>query len=131
MPESEWITVLKVLVGGGVLALLGGGARVWFSAWRADKDRRAKAIEDERAREEKRRQDELDRLRADLRDAWNRVQNGQERFESLLMDAAAKGQDDKRERSEMIAMLAKFHELSFAMIRATEEATKARAKDAP
>lgn len=131
MPESEWITVLKVLVGGGLLAIVGGGTRVWFTAWQASKAAKAKAIEDDKAREEKRRQDELDRMRDELREARALVEKGQARFESLLMDAAAKGQDDKREKAELIAILAKLNELSFALIKATEEATRARAKDAP
>jgi len=74
------------------------------------------------ALEEKRRQDELDRLRSEVREAWERVEKLQGKLESLLVDAAARAQDDKREKAELVTVLAKFHELSSAMVAAMAHA---------
>jgi outer membrane murein-binding lipoprotein Lpp len=107
----EWAMQLLVTAGG--LGLMAGGAKAWWAAWR--EDRKAKR----------------DGAASEKRTLEARVEKLQDKLESLLMDAAAKGQDDRREKAEMIAMLAKMNELASAMAEALKDFTKARAKDAP
>lgn len=123
----EW--AMQLLITGGGLGLTAAGLKGWWNAWREDRKRRADALAADKEKEERRRQEEVDRLRGQLKEAAERIEKLQERFESLLVDAAAKAQDDKREKADLIAMLAKFHELSLAMVEALKDSTKARAKD--
>lgn len=99
--------VMQWLLGGGGIALLGGGIKVWWTDYKA-------------VQKEKR-----DAVAAEKRSLEERAERLQAKLDSVLADAMAKALDDKRERAELIAILNKFQELTVIMT----EVTKARARD--
>lgn len=104
----DWAMTLLVTAGG--LAMMGGGAKAWWSAWR--EDRKAKA----------------DAAAGEKRSLESRVERLQDKLESLLRDAVAQAKDDKAERAERLAMDAKLFDLLSTISAALKEAATIKAK---
>ena len=107
----EWL--MQLLVSAGGLGMIGAMGKAWWTAFRDD------------------RKTKLDAEATYKKSLEAKVERLQDKVESLLMDAAAKGQDDRREKAELIAALNKINELSASMVDALKDATKARMRDSP
>lgn len=98
----EW--ALQLLVTGGGLAIMAGGADTWFKAWREDRTAR-----------EARQRDVVGGLEA-------RNDRLQAKVESLLADAIARERENNAQQADRIAMDAKQNEVIITATTALKEA---------
>ena len=104
----EWAQ--QLLIAGGGLAMIGGGLRAWWTAFR--EDRKAKREADAAAK----------------RSLEERAERLQEKVESLLMDAFARERESNAQLAERIAMDKQQNEIIIAATAALQEARALLAK---
>lgn len=104
----EW--AMTLLVSGGGLVMVAGGAKAWWSAWR--EDRKAKR----------------DGMVAEKRSLEERADRLQGKVESLLMDAIAREREHNAQQADRIAMDAKQNEVIITATTALKEAAVLMAK---
>lgn len=117
MPETWQQMVFQLLVAGGGLALIGGGAKAWWTEW--CKVRQAKR--DALANGKKSLEDRVDKLEAQKQVLWEKV-------ESQLMDARAYEREMTVLRAERLNMDRQLVASITAMIAALERSDAMAAK---
>lgn len=119
MPEWQQIA-MQLLIAGGGLAMIGGGAKAWWTEWCKVRQAKREALADAK----KSLEDRVDKLEAQKQALWEKV-------ESQLMDARAYEREMTVLRAERLAMDKQFASLVTAMIAALErsDAMAARSQD--